>query len=175
MRTIILMGVLALPTAAIACTCAGPEGPEDALARADYVFRGRVTSANECGLPWEQPHFCHELDVTRVWKGRVRSTEQVGTQLSTCGAFMEVGVEYLVFARSWRSSEARLTTHWTSMCSGTAPISRAGVEFAFLGPGAAPVSPPMAPARGVAAVVLVVVVSFALRRVWRALASRHPS
>ncbi len=88
--------------------------------------------------PEGDQHIRYEFEVRRVWKGDVPEKVAVVSHKhsATCGRHFEVGVTYLVYARS-RDGVLR-----DGLCSRTRPIDKADEDLAALGeghpPGAAP-------------------------------------
>ncbi len=69
-----LLSVFALPQPCLACSCAPPRPPAEALARGDAVFRGRVvavaqTPSNPWPFPGAYPHQRVTFEVNTSWKG----------------------------------------------------------------------------------------------------------
>lgn len=139
-----LGAVLLLPSECLACSCAQPPPPQEALARAGAVFAGTVTRVDEVrsleGLHGWRPAFRlyreAELQVTQAWKGGV--TQQVvvrtGSGGGDCGYDFRVGESYLVYAGG--TSEVLET----GICGRTQRLADAGADLAALGAGK-PVSP----------------------------------
>jgi hypothetical protein len=124
------LGLLAsLP--AMACSCAAPATPADALARSSAAFVGRVTDIDKplldsLGLTTSGLHYV-TFEVTRSWKGVASDRVVVRTRLSgeACGYRFEIGQEYLVYT----SGDADLIT---GICTGTRPTEGAEGEFEAL-------------------------------------------
>ena len=134
---VILVGLLLLnPTRLFACFCVPEKSPTDELARSTAVFAGRVTQIETSSTPmWEDVDSVNvTLQVSRVWKGPLRSTLTVLTarQGIDCGYEFEEDVEYLVYARG---SGDNLTV-W--FCSRTRPLASAQEDLAVLGAGSTP-------------------------------------
>lgn len=133
----ILVGLLLVnPTRLFACFCVPEKSPADELARSTAVFAGRVTQIEASSTPmWEDVESVNvTLQVSRVWKGPLRTTLTVLTarQGIDCGYEFEEGVEYLVYARG---SGDDLTV-W--FCSRTQLLDAAQEDLAVLGAGSAP-------------------------------------
>jgi hypothetical protein len=132
---------------AIACSC-GSETLEDAIDRADFVFRGELIERGpDCeyscywdGDGWDLAVVPFTYDVAEVWKGDVPADAMVVAYVDQCGgAPPVVGTEHLVFAR-----EDDVTGHRVfSRCGGFAGAASMA-DLDALGEGAAP-SAPQAP------------------------------
>ncbi len=137
-----LLAALALPKPAHACSC-GPVGsPAEALADADSVFAGKVTSIRPLGHPPFRLSSADpvgvEFQVSRVWKGPRRETAVIETELSeiSCGYEFKKGGTYIVYANDGR----------TGLCSRTSPAWRAFEDLMALGLGQNPEASPDAKA-----------------------------
>ena len=125
---------------AYACRCDGIT-PIEALQEAEVVFAGRVLDAphtisyymNTKGWGWSErgKSLPATFKVSTVWKGSVQSRITVYT-LIDCGHIFLAWEEYLVYAHQFEDS-LRVT-----VCNGTAPLSRAGQDLAYLGKGEEP-------------------------------------
>lgn len=134
---VILAGLLlASPTRLFACFCVPERSPTDELAGATAVFSGVVTSVNPSSTPVAQgvESVNVTFQVSRVWKGPLRTTLAVSTARHgiDCGYEFEPGVEYLVYAIG---TENNLTV-W--FCSRTQPLATAQEDLAVLGSGNTP-------------------------------------
>ncbi|MFQ5595074.1 MAG: LysM peptidoglycan-binding domain-containing protein [Anaerolineae bacterium] len=134
---VILVGLLLVnPTRLFACFCVPEKSPTDELTRSTAVFAGRVTQIETSSTPmWEDVESVNvTLQVSRVWKGPLRTTLTVLTarQGIDCGYEFEEDVEYLVYARG---SGDNLTV-W--FCSRTRPLASAQEDLAALGAGNTP-------------------------------------
>ena len=109
---------------------------EEALAEADAVFTGRVTSVTVHGddppLVRSNDPVSVEFKVRSVWKGPRRKTLTVETERmgASCGFEFKEGREYVVYVSDGR----------TGLCSRTAPTWMALRDFAVLGSGWKPAS-----------------------------------
>jgi hypothetical protein len=100
-----------------ACSCA-PAAEEDAFARADHVFQGRVLArSDEPG----QMMVRYRMVVSRERKGHVPRYVSVitATSSASCGAKLVVGKDYLVFATG-DASDRKVET---GLCNGTRQVS----------------------------------------------------
>ena len=113
-----------------ACSCYAPTLSE-ALDRASAVFTGKVVSSGTFSF---DGFWSVEIEVDTVWKGPVTSTTFVYTTHGpSCGyPGLEVGEDFLVFAREWDG----LTV--VGRCSGTQPLEYAEEVLRALGEGYAP-------------------------------------
>lgn len=118
--------VLALPGAALACSCAQPDAKQ-AFAQSTAVFAGTVTEVDEpfwdrIGLSNSGSHDV-TFQVTKRWKGVESATETVRTRLTgeACGYPFEIGEAYLVFVAPGPAEDLE-----TGICSGTRDL--AGTE-----------------------------------------------
>ncbi|MET0850431.1 MAG: hypothetical protein ABW020_04795 [Candidatus Rokuibacteriota bacterium] len=119
--------LLALPSLAIACTCAQPPTPQAGLESAERVFLGVVER-----FEVEGARRVATFRVGTVWKGprQARITVTTGGGDGDCGVHFVAGREYLVYAGQGR--QARLET---SICTRTAWIKDARDDMRSLGPG----------------------------------------
>ena len=122
------------------CVCYS-DSPAEALEEADAVFigvvveKGRAQQFFSCDGPnlrVEPPvssggSYPVKLQVSTVWKGRVRETMIVRAG-GGCGFDFSVGTEYLVYARG----------SFVSVCSATVRASRAQEHLQVLGQGSTP-------------------------------------
>jgi hypothetical protein len=136
----LLLGLLAWPSPAWACSCVPPEPPAVVLARADAVFLGKVTQIDDPQwlariVPWlpvtyssADPVYAH-FDVSDSWKGVSTTTVQVETAASSasCGFAFEVGKQYIVYAYD---SAGKLMT---GLCTRTTEAALAAADLAYLG------------------------------------------
>ena len=141
-------GLLVNVRPAGACTCVPPPPANEALAMSAAVFEGRVISITpSASSAIFGPLLRVEIEVLRVWKGKVGRTAIVQTSNSgaACGFFFAAGVSYLVYALD---QEQGLQT---TLCSRTQPSDQAAADLAALGPGQPPATdvdagaPPPAP------------------------------
>ena len=129
-----LLTALALPKPAQACSCAPPGSPAAALAEADAVFAGKVTSIKPLGHPPFRMSSADpvevEFHVSRVWKGPRWETTVIKTELSdiSCGYEFKKGGTYIVYVHDGR----------TGLCTRTSPAWRAFQDLMALGPGHSP-------------------------------------
>lgn len=151
---LVLSSVLALPQPCAACSCI-MQTPDEAIAHATTIFRGRVTAIT----PGPGPRSVTvAMTADTSWKGTVNRETSLVTDPDTasCGYPFEVGEEYLVFARGGQSGGLS-----TSSCSATQ--STAGPQrhvlpvsgfLALLGSGAPAIEapPPAMPAAGIGGV-----------------------
>ena len=116
-----------------ACSCVPPPPPQQALAKSEAVFAGKVVAVS--GLP---PGGYNSTDprviafkVSTVWKGPSYETLFITTPLSeaSCGFTFVEGEEYIVYA--WKGIDILL-------CSRTKLIGQADEDFAALGAGSTP-------------------------------------
>lgn len=121
------------------CSCREPPPPQDALERADAVFRGTVLSVRDTvvaakpadGSGW--PMRAVRFRVDSAWKGLSGETVTVltGSGGGDCGFGFRTGGEYLVYAHEVRGRH--LSGLSTGICSRTAPSSHAGEDLDALG------------------------------------------
>lgn len=134
---VILAGLLLVsPTRLFACFCVPESSPTDELAGSTAVFSGTVTNIEPSSAPvWQDVETVNvTFQVSRVWKGPLRTTLTVSTarQGIDCGYEFEPGVEYLVYALGTQDN----LTVW--FCSRTQPLTTAQEDLAFLGSGNTP-------------------------------------
>ena len=139
------MILLALPGAAHACSCVSSGSPAEALAEADAVFAGEVTSVKFSGTsPYRLSSAALvtvEFQVSQVWKGPRREILHVETERSevSCGFEFKEGRHYIVY--TWEGGR-------TGLCTRTAPAWMAFADFVALGPGERPEASPATGAAG---------------------------
>lgn len=114
---------LGLARAGWSCSCV-PLTVSKKIELADVIFVGKVISTEVPGRT--------AFEVTGYWKGPVRKTMVLESlsrpeYFDTCELFFRVGHEYLVYS----DGRGRLTT---SICSGSAPTTRATQDLEQLGP-----------------------------------------
>ena len=116
-----------------ACSCVPPPSPQEALAKSEAVFAGKVVAVS--GLP---PGGYNSTDprvvafkVSAVWKGPSYETMFITTPLSgaSCGFDFIEGKSYIVYA--WNGVDVLL-------CSRTKLSDNARDDFATLGEGSSP-------------------------------------
>ncbi|HTW25306.1 MAG TPA: hypothetical protein VMD78_17015 [Candidatus Baltobacteraceae bacterium] len=142
-------GLAVAPRATFACTCGSGVGATMREVAASYsegrnstkiVFEGLVEKQDVAGGPVESPadalsmtmagaHRVVSIRLLRSYRGQASGTVVVltGMGLGDCGFDFETGKQYLVYAD--RIDPANL---FTSICSGTSPIERAGPTLRFL-------------------------------------------
>ncbi|RMG25811.1 MAG: hypothetical protein D6730_10195 [Bacteroidetes bacterium] len=114
--------------AAFACTCS-PLSAAEAIAQADLVFQGRVTSVE---TNWISGGWKFAFEVSQSWKKTTNRLYIVNTPWEKdCGYVFEQGREYLVFVK-------RKFTPKTNRCMGNKPIEEAAEYLALLGRGNTP-------------------------------------
>jgi hypothetical protein len=118
---------------ALACSCAPPGSPGEALDGAAAVFAGQVV-ALDFGGPVDGVFSTGDpvevtFRVSALWKGPSQRSMVVHTVRSTvsCGYEFQLGREYLVYATG---SDKHLAT---GLCTRTRPLEQAGVDLAELG------------------------------------------
>lgn len=143
------VGALAAPKA----TSCSPEvwrgPPWAALANAQVVFRGRVTSGGTyrplatylslVSKPGAEPVPVVEFEVDRYWKGGDLERRLVllnGDHNPDYG--FEVGREYLVYAYTKSGADQRTGMLAAHLCGGSQPVGEAGRHLRLLGPGVPP-------------------------------------
>lgn len=125
-----LLALLMLPEPAHACLCASSGSPREAMAEADAVFFGKVTSltahSRRDGSISSADPVTVEFDVIRVWKGPPHDTLTVETERMgiSCGYEFKEGRRYIVY--TWGGNR-------TGRCTRTAPAWLAARDFAALG------------------------------------------
>ncbi|WP_199350874.1 PEP-CTERM sorting domain-containing protein [Haliangium ochraceum] len=125
---IVCAAAVLAPRAAEACSCMRPPPPQEALAAADAVFEGTITTV-ESG-----DNLVATFAVERAWKGVAKDTITVATGLNSamCGLGFAEGERWLVYAML-DGDELR-----SSLCSRTARSADAADDLAALGEGSAP-------------------------------------
>jgi hypothetical protein len=130
-----IIGLLAWPKPALACTCGLQYGPQESFSRADAVFVATVMGITD--LSWVTglnplgtfPAQLHPLlyrravmAVEQSWKG-VSSTQ---VAVRTCGINFAVGGQYLIYAYQGRQSLE------TDPCTRTRALADARADTAYL-------------------------------------------
>ena len=129
-----LLTLLVPTNTAHACSCAPAGSPAEALAEADAVFAGEVTSVKFSGTsPYRLSSAALvtvEFSVSRIWKGPRLATLTVETERRevSCGFEFKKGQHYIVYVRDGR----------TGLCTRTAPAWRAFADVVALGRGLPP-------------------------------------
>ena len=119
-----LVVLLALPAASLACSCAEPPPPSEALKAATSVLTGHVVAA----IPDGANAFIYTVRVHAVWKGEASPELEIKTSdVAMCGLWMEPGTPYLVYAYG---PEQDLSTH---NCTRSRPVEFAAADLAELG------------------------------------------
>lgn len=124
-------GVVGLqPSAADACTCAGPRSACEATGGADAIFIGHVVSIDVSPMNW-RPMAGRVVQLAVIDAFRGLQLTQVslvtGYGSTDCGYPFRMGESYLVYAH--RSSTGELST---SICARTRPLSAAAEDLAYL-------------------------------------------
>jgi len=116
---------------ASACQCYPGEQEPQRYARAHVVFTGllltKVADAGSPNTPGDDL-YRYTFQVGTEYKGDVPATvEVVTTQYATnCGlTYLAVGVDYLVFATTWRDVYQTRTCDGTRLASGGPPVTGA--------------------------------------------------
>jgi hypothetical protein len=126
----VLGGVFLLfPQCASACSCAGVQSSQDALADSEAVFAGEVVKIDRPS-PFKSSAAL-ETDtfrVSEVWKGPGQRTLEVHTALwgASCGYPFKEGEEYLVYAYTGKQGLE------VDLCGATIPLSEAGADLQVL-------------------------------------------
>ena len=94
---------LATPSPVYACLCQKPASVDDALAEAEVVFVGKVTTVEEQKAKVGEDQIDVTLrsavfEVTSIYKGEVGPKAVVSDGRSDCDAHFESGLSYIVFA-----------------------------------------------------------------------------
>lgn len=128
-----LVAVLAMPSAARACSCVRPPPPLAATEKADVVFEGRAAAPSTEGM-----RIRTTFEVLRTFKGDTGTHVDVLTMSSSaaCGRRYVPGESYMVYAYESNGGLA------DNLCSRTRRSSEAAVDFEVLGAGQAPAGPP---------------------------------
>ena len=133
-RTCAIAGLvsLAIPGAALACSCAQPSA-EQGYELATAVFAGTVTEVEEpfwvrVGLSEPGAHDV-TFQVTKRWKGADAATATVRTRLTgeACGYPFQLGGAYLVFVAPGPAEDLE-----TGICSGTRDLAGAEEDVRVL-------------------------------------------
>ena len=115
--TALLTAGLTTAGTAHACSCA-PATEEEAFARADHVFHGRVLARSD---EPDQQMVRYRVVVTKERKGKVPRYVSVitATSSASCGARLVVGKDYLIHATG-DASDRKVET---GLCSGNRQVN----------------------------------------------------
>src|SRR5262245_3424526 len=108
---------LSNPPSALACTCVPPGSLYDEYTESDAVFLGEVIGVESAD--GDHPYSTWvTFRVERHWKGELADETRILNALSSaaCGADLQLGQRYLVFAYDVSSSPGVLAT---SLCTRT--------------------------------------------------------
>ena len=115
MRRVVVIGLLtlcgwsSLAAESLACSCAAPGAPCNAIARADAVFIGRVRGTS-AGV---------QFDVERPVKGVGTGSISLGNGPPSCALRFNIGERYVVYAYRDPSTGSL----YTGMCTRTRPLA----------------------------------------------------
>ncbi|MCE9545338.1 MAG: hypothetical protein K8T25_07460 [Planctomycetia bacterium] len=111
---------------AIACKCAPPPPPKEALAGSSAVFSGKVIQVEQNG---RRKQVTFEVD--RAWKGvdAARVVVSTATDSAACGVSFEQGKSYLVYCHGQGKELS------TSLCTRTKTLDSADEDLKDLGEG----------------------------------------
>ncbi len=137
---LLLVGLLAFPPKAAACSCIGPGTVQERKDGHHAVFDGTVIASKSTGKSLFQsdvPAIKTSFRVHEVWKGLVTPELTVLTAESSasCGSHFQTGERYIVHAYE-RNGKLE-----TSLCSGNLLYSEAGAELIDYGSGSVPPEP----------------------------------
>ena len=165
-----LLGALAVPSLAAACSCAPPPAPAAALEASDVVFEGTVVgvpATPEDGPMMGTQPVEYRFNVTRYWKGEVGMEARVFTNASSaaCGRSYTKGTTYVIYgslrdgkvrdsACSRTRSEENATEDYAALGQGTVPRSRGGVKAPTEGGDGGTNTEPTTPGEGGEAVAM---------------------
>ena len=126
--------LVADPSPALACDCAPPPPPGQALEEADAVFVGVVTDTRLEGREVDGDLLAR-IEVAEVYGGDVTEVVEVSTAATgaMCGYGFEAGTEVLVYA-----SQRDDGSFSTNLCTRTTALDRAQEDLQALGEGSAP-------------------------------------
>ena len=128
---IMMVALTSLAGEVIACSCAAPPDPQQALQEARAVFRGRVTGIKDQEFDTARYGTLHKNIITfeadTVWKGPQQSqvTVETGPDSALCGYPFEVGHNYLVYAGNNYYTHGALET---GLCSRTRELVSPGIQ-----------------------------------------------
>jgi hypothetical protein len=125
-----LAGLFFAP-AAIACSCAPPVTPSQALADASQVFVGTLVAVSRPAQGSSSFFNNYRFSTTQIWKGEAVPLINIGSGNSSasCGNGFVEGETYLVYA----------SNGFTTSCDRTRRLSEATTDLAALGTGQQPV------------------------------------
>ena len=125
--TLALAGALcALPSVAVACSCAPPPAPKIALENSAAVFVGRVTAVKN-----SQFNNKFQFSVSKQWKGIDGKTASIvsATNSAACGIVFDKDRDYLVYAYKIEGDDQLRT----NLCTRTKRVADAADDLAELG------------------------------------------
>ena len=139
----LLVGMVAFPIPASACSCAMPGTPQQAIIQADAVFIGNVVGSGTNlfrnfqnflaqYVPSIPYHFSGSrtftFNVSQSWKGVTQNSVTLTTGFgdADCGYSFTLGTDYVVYAYH---SGAELSTN---ICTRTAQVGYAAQDLAYL-------------------------------------------
>ncbi len=116
-----MAGWLVAPTA-LACSCAPPIAPAQALAEATQVFVGTVVAVSRPPEGSSAFTNSYRFSATEIWKGEAAPVISVasGNSSASCGYGFVEGETYLVYA----------TLGFTGLCDRTRRLSAATADLA---------------------------------------------
>lgn len=138
---------------AYACSCVPPRPVGEELSSASSVFAGNVIQMQGQYGPGG---YSVTFRVSEVWKGPVENRITLRMSSGLCDYTFVQGQEYLVYAYG---AGGDLTTN---ICWRTMPLSQAGQDLAYLGPGQQPELESASPFLSTGLLVLVGVIIVAL-------------
>lgn len=124
--------IIVNPMNAYACSCVGPQTPNEKFAQSEAVFLGRVTSSVLDTPDGEFERRVVLFQIEDSWKGIEvdMATVYTGDDENSCAEYFEVEQSYLVYASvRFESSPDDL---WTNICKYNEPVEDAAEDLTYL-------------------------------------------
>ena len=138
MRYMLSLGLTALvlisAQSAVACDCAPPPPPKEALKKAQAVFLGKVIKVEKVEKSRGFRVVKATFEASTNYKGVKTKQVEVWTSASgaSCGYGFVKGSSHLVYC--YHEGEDKKTL-WTDICTRTRPKKDAAADIAAIGPG----------------------------------------
>ncbi|WP_167568741.1 hypothetical protein [Brevibacillus migulae] len=140
---------LSMPSRTYACSCVQLPDVQEALAKAEAVFAGKVIQINEPkpngqGILSSSDPVTVTFEVTQTWKGDTQKQVRVQTALdsASCGYEFTLNEAYVVY--TYKNEQGVLETN---ICTRTNTLTAASEDLGVLGIGKQPseTAPPVTP------------------------------
>jgi hypothetical protein len=113
----------------LACSCAPPPPPKEALTASTAVFTGKVVAVDKAG----DFQIAVTIEISGAYKGvkEKKVTVYTADNGASCGVGFTKGTSYLVYAREQMRGEEKVLG--TNLCSRTTTLANAKDDLAELG------------------------------------------